>query len=111
MSSHEGLDPQRREYEERARVATALGGEAFERLLGRATRADTGQARKVARFIATVVGRASFDVYDLRAFDAEISDDILLCMDAIRWGKLHLPDLVPNGMQRAESVCRDWGYA
>jgi len=109
MSNAEDFLAQEREYEKRARAVTALAAHAFSRLLIRAT-SDTGQSRRVASFVATVIGRSTFDIYDLRALDVEISDDVLLCMDAIRWAKVHLPDTVPDGMEKAEAICRDWGY-
>lgn len=101
---------QEQEYEKRGRLATAQAAHAFSRLLQRASANDTGQARRVAGFIATVIGRAKFDIYDLRALDVEISDDVLISIDAVRWGKGHLAELVPGGLARAEAVCREWGY-
>ena len=109
MSEADDFLAQQREHEQRASAATALAAHAFDRLLARAA-SDTGQSRRVASFIATIVGRSTFDIYDLRAMDVEISDDILLCIDAIRWAKLHLPHTVPDGLEKAEAVCREWGY-
>lgn len=87
----------------------AEGGRAFERLLLIAEQSDTGQARLVAMFIAATVGHCRFDMYSLRPMDVEISDDMLTCLDAIRWGKAALPDLVPDGWARAEEVSKEWG--
>lgn len=111
MSNHEELFARERDYEERGRLITAQAAQAFNRLLQRATGPDSGQAGRVAAFIATVVGRAKFDIYELRALDVEISDDVLVCMDAIRWGKVHLTETVPGGLERAEAICREWGYS
>ncbi|MBS0339794.1 MAG: hypothetical protein JSS56_04665 [Proteobacteria bacterium] len=111
MATWEDDFEQRREHEERARAATALGAQAFDRLLTLATRSETGQARRVAGLIATVVGHARFDIYDLRALDVDISDDALRCLDALRWARMALPDAVPDGWNRAEAICREWGYA
>ena len=111
MSNRMELSATEHEYEERATLATARAAQAFNRLLQRTTASDTGQAGRVAAFIAAVVGRAKFDIYELRILDVEISDDVLMCIDAIRWGKVHLAETVPGGLERAEAICREWGYS
>lgn len=98
------------DWDARARRSTADGGRAFERLLRIAERSETGQARSVAMFIAATVGHCRFDMYCLRPVDVEISDDMLACLDAIRWSKAQLPDLVEDGWERAEAVSEQWGY-
>ena len=45
-----------------------------------------------------------FDLFELRAVDEAISDDMLLCIDALRWGQTDLHSLVPDGDRR-----RIWG--
>ena len=86
--------------------ATAKAGHAFQRLLQLAETRDSGQVRRVALFIAaTYNGEAfPFDLFELRAVDAAISDDMLLCIDALRWGQSDLHSLVPDGDRR-----RIWG--
>ncbi|MBW8843589.1 MAG: hypothetical protein JF607_01270 [Burkholderiales bacterium] len=66
--------------------------------------ADTGQSSVVAAFIASVVGFSKFDLYDLRRLDVDISDDVMACIDTIRWRKAHLADLVPDGWSRAHAI-------
>lgn len=86
--------------------ATAKAGHAFQRLLQLAETRDSGQVRRVALFIAaTYNGEAfPFDLFELRAVDAAISDDMLLCIDPLRWGQSDLHSLVPDGDRR-----RIWG--
>ena len=98
------------DWDARARRSTAEGGHAFERLLRIAERTDNGQARAVAMFVAAAVGYCRFDMYCLQPVDVEISDDMLACLDAVRWGKAPLPNLVADGWERAEAVSRSWGY-
>ena len=94
----------------RADEATSRGGAAYERLLRLAESSQAGQAGIVAEFIASTVGYVRFDLYDLRALDVELSDDVLSCLDAIRWGRVHLCDLVRDGTVRANTVSHEWGY-
>ena len=86
-------------------------GTSFQRLLTIAKKSDTGQAGRVASFVAAVIDMNKFDLYDLRPLDEQISDDILLCINFIRWGKLALTDTTPQGMEQAMEVCVVWGYA
>jgi len=99
------------EFELRSRDATAKGAQAYARLLSVAEREDSGQVRRVAQFIAsTYNGRAfPFDVYELRPVDIAISDDMLLCLDALRWARADLHTLVPDGEERVQAVIRHWG--
>ena len=91
--------------------ATAKGGHAFQRLLQLAGTRDSGQVRRVALFIAaTYNGEAfPFDLFELRAVDEAISDDMLLCIDALRWGESDLQSLVPDGDRRVRAVIEQWG--
>lgn len=99
-------------WEVRARQSLANGGRAFERLLSVAEKkADTGQAGVVVSFIASVVGLSNFDLYDLRRLDVDSADDVMACIDTIRWRKAHLADLVPDGWSRARAISADWGFA
>ena len=95
----------------RAAEVQPKAAQAFARLLTIAETSDTGQAGRVARFIASSFNGAAhpFDLFDLRCLDVPISDDILLCLDALRWGKADLYKLVPNGEQRVKAVIESWG--
>ncbi len=106
------LRPYLDDCELRACAADAKAGAAFDRLLQHA-RGDSGQARRVADFIAaTHNGRKfKFDLFDLRAVDVTISDDMLTCLDALRWGKRDLYKITPNGEAGVSDVLVTWGFA
>lgn len=95
----------------RAAQAQAAAAQAYARLLNLAETRDSGQIRRVAQFIAsTYNGQAfPFDLFELRAVDVAISDDMLACIDALRWGKADLYKLVPDGERRARAVIDLWG--
>lgn len=86
------------------------GRRAFGRLLDLAEGPPTGQARTVAEFVASTVGHGRFDIYGLRAVDTSISADMITCLETIRWGKVGITDLLPNGAVRAERVSHKWGH-
>ncbi len=98
-------------FEPRSRDATASGAQAFARLLVLAEQRNSGQIARVVQFIAaTYNGQAfAFDLFDLRAVDIEISDDMLRCLDALRWARADLYTLVPDGDARVRSVIDRWG--
>lgn len=91
--------------------STAKGGQAFLRLLGVAEAGDSGQAHTVARFIASTYNGQDFpyDLYDPRLVDVGVSDDMLTCLDALRWAQADLHTLVPDGYQRVRAVLTRWG--
>ena len=95
----------------KGKATTAKGGHAFQRLLQLAETRDSGQVRRVALFIAaTYNGEAfPFDLFELRAVDEAIGDDMLLCIDALRWGRVDLHSLVPDGDRRVRAVIDQWG--
>ena len=95
---------------ERAERVQAQAAQAYVRLLAVAA-GDTGQAGRVARFLAATFNGAAyrFDLAELRMLDIAISDDVLLCLDALRWGKADLHRLVPNGDTRVQAVISAWG--
>ena len=99
------------ENERRSSAATAQGGPAYARLLALAEQRNSGQIPRVAKFIAAVYngGAYPFDLFELRALDVEISDDMLLCLDALRWGRADLYSLIPNGDRRVKAVIELWG--
>lgn len=99
------------QWQLRASAAQSKAAHAYERLLSLAERSDSGQARVIAKFLAsTLNGQAfRFNLFDLRAVDVAIGDDMLACLDALRWAKADLYKLVPDGDQRVRAVIDDWG--
>jgi len=95
----------------RVSEATAKGGQAYARLVNLAETRDSGQIRSVVRFIAsTYNGQAfPFDLFELRGLDEAIGDDMLLCLDALRWGRIDLYRLIPDGDERVKAVIAQWG--
>ena len=95
----------------RACEATRTGALAFVRLLQLAEQRDSGQIGRVVRFIAATYNGDAFklDPFELRAVDVVISDDMLLCLDALRWGRSDLYRLVPDGDRRVRDVIQRWG--
>lgn len=106
-----GFPQQQQDWEARARQAQAQAAQAYLRLLELAERSDSGQARRVARFLASTYNgeRYPFDLFELRALDVELSDDALACIDALRWGKADLHRLLPDGEARVASLIESWG--
>lgn len=111
MKSADDVLRDEREWDRRARWAQAAAAQAYARLLDLAERRDSGQIARVARFIAsTYNGEAfPFDPFELRAVDVEISDDMLVCLDALRWAKADLHKLVPEGERRVIAILAAWG--
>lgn len=99
-----------REWAARAVKAQAAGAQAYARLLRPAEEGSSGQAARIARFIAATYKGTAFplDLFELRAVDVEISDDMLRCLDALRWGKSDLYNLVPDGEERVRSILTGW---
>ena len=107
------LDRLQREWDERARLAQGAAAQAFARLLDLAETRDSGQIRRVAKFIASTHNGENFpfDLFELRTVDVDISDDMLACLDALRWGKADLYKLIPDGERRVVAVIEAWGLA
>ena len=101
---------QQREWEVRAQQAQAKAAQAYLRLVELAERSDTGQARRVARFLASTFNgeRYPFDLFELRVLDVALSDDALVCIDALRWGKADLYKRLPDGERRIAAVITSW---
>ena len=95
----------------RSGEATAKGGQAFARLLTLAETRNSGQIPRIAKFIASTYNGDAFpfDLFELRSVDEAISDDMLLCIDALRWGQIDLHSLVPDGDRRVRAVIDQWG--
>ncbi len=98
-------------YEARAMAAQAKAAQAYAKLLKIAETIQSGQAKRIAQFLASTYNGEVFpwDPYDLRGLDVDIGDDMLACLDALRWAKLDLYKLVPNGEGRVEAVFELWG--
>lgn len=107
MAIHDDLN----DYQQRAIAAQASAAHAYARLLSLAEDRDSGQVRRIAGFLAsTFNGQVfPFDRYELRAVDVAISDDMLCCLDALRWAKADLHKLVPDGEKRVLRVLERWG--
>lgn len=111
MKDFAELEKQEAEWADRAQRAQAAAAQALERLLQLAETRDSGQIRTIARFIASTFNGQIYplDPFDLRTVDVVISDDMLMCLDALRWGRLDLYKLVPNGEERILAMCESWG--
>lgn len=98
------------QWSQRAAQAQGKAAQAFARLLQLAESSDSGQADTIARFLASTWDGTAypFDPFELRAVDIEISDDMLACLDALRWAKCELHELVPGGTDRVRLVLRKW---
>lgn len=107
------LDRQQREWDARAGAAQAAGAQAYDRLLTLAEGRASGQIHRIARFLASTYNGEvfPFDCFELRAVDVDISDDMLVCLDALRWAKADLYKLVPDGERRVLAVLEAWGIA
>lgn len=70
------------------------------------------QGLVVARFLAsTFDGEASpFDVFEPRAVDAPVSDDMLACLNALCWGQTELYSLALDGGTRVLAAQKGWGH-
>jgi len=110
MTQHPGPDDLAR-IRQRKSEATAKGGQAFLRLLRLAEHHDSGQATRCASFIASAYNGQvfPFDLYELRMVDEAIADDMLLCIDALRWAQADLHTLVPDGDRRVRAVLEQHG--
>ena len=111
MNPHEQTEAALDEYQTRSRAASATGAQAFARLLRLAEQRNSGQITRVARFHAATYNGQAFplDLFELRAVDVAISDDMLQCLDALRWGRADLYTLVPDGDARVRAVIDRWG--
>jgi hypothetical protein len=99
------------QFDERSRQATQAGARAFARLLKLAEERDSGQITRIARFLAATYNGQAFrlDPFELRAVDIAISDDMLCCLDALRWGRADLHTLIPDGDARVRAIIECWG--
>jgi len=109
--SHNTIDAEIAVCDARSLQATQAGAQAFARLLKLAEERDSGQVPRIARFLAaTYNGQAfQFDLFELRAVDIAISNDMISCLDALRWGRADLHTLIPDGDARVRAVIERWG--
>lgn len=109
--SHDAFDAEIAACDARSLQATRAGAQAFARLLKLAEERDSGQIARIARFLAAAYNGQAFqlDLFELRAVDIAISDDMLTCLDALRWGGADLYTLVPDGNARVRAVIDRWG--
>jgi len=108
---HNAIDAEIAACDALSRQTTQAGAHAFARLLMLAEERDSGQIPRIARFLAaTYNGQAfPFDLFELRAVDIAISNDVLCCLDALRWGRTDLPPPIPDGDARVRAVIARWG--
>ena len=108
--SPDSVDAAIAQCDPRSRQATQGGVQAFARLLKLAEERDSGQIPRVARFVAAIYNGEAFpfDLFELRAVEIAISDDMLCCMDALRWGRADLHTLVADGDARVRAVIDRW---
>ena len=108
---HTAIDAEIVACDARSLQATQAGTQAFARLLKLAEERDSGQILRIARFLAASYnGQAfPFDLFELRAVDIAISNDMLCCLDALRWGRADLHTLIPDSDARVRAVIERWG--
>lgn len=108
---HETIDAEIAACDALSLQATQAGAQAFGRLLKLAETRDSGQIPRIARFLAATYNGQAFqlDLFELRAVDIAISNDMLCCLDALRWGRADLHTLIPEGDARVRAVIERWG--
>jgi len=99
------------QFHRRGVLAQNKAAQAMGRLLALAEQRDSGQIRRIVQFLASTYNGEDFpwDPFDLRTVDVGIGDDMLLCLDTLRWGKADLHKLVPDGERRILAVMKQWG--
>lgn len=86
--------------------AVANDGPAFLRLLELAEKGDSDQVWRVVLFIAATYDPEAFpfDLFEVRLASDAITDDVPLCIDALRMGQPNLYSLVPDGYRRVQAI-------
>ncbi|MDM0030503.1 DUF7673 family protein [Variovorax saccharolyticus] len=94
----------------RAAAVRRRAGAAMDRLLVLAEQGCGAEIECVAQFLASTYSPDvfAFDPFDLRRVNVATSDDMLLCLDALRWGRAELYELIPYGEMRIQDVMKDW---
>ena len=108
---HDFIDAESDACDARSLQAARASVSAFARLLTLAEQGASGQIPRIARFLAATYNGQAFplDPFELRAVDIAISDDMLICLDALRWGRADLYTLIPDGDARVRAVIERWG--
>lgn len=90
--------------------STAATG-AFERLLRLAEEGENDHARHAARFLATVLAGQSLppDTVSLHPVDVPTRDDMLICLEALKGGRVDFGKIIPDGRARILLVCATRG--
>jgi len=111
--THDDVERTEQQWQARSQIVEAAASRSFDRLLCLAETSSSGQGRTVAHFLAATFDAQSFqfDLFELRTVDITISDDMLICLDALRWGKAELYKLVPDGRARIIAMCETRGLA
>ena len=111
MANPLDLDDDMARVRQRKSESTAKGGQAGPRLLLLAEHHDSGQATRIAGFIALTYNSQvfPFDLYELRTLDEAIAGDMRLCIDALCWAQAALHTLVPDGDRRVRAVLDQHG--
>ena len=99
------------DFEVSSHTATEKACDAFDRLLKLAETRDSGQIRRIARFLAASWGSQLFELQDLRSLDQEIGDDMLAVMDGIRYGRVAVFDMAKDAGERVPAVLKLWDLA
>lgn len=92
---------------QRARETWLAANDALLRLIDFTERSDAHQALLVARFLAYLLSARPLFVDDLKFVEDVISDDMLICIEAARWGDV--TDLVPDARSRCIEACKTHG--
>lgn len=89
----------------------AEGEEALRRLLPVA-KGDTGQSRRIARFLLGLYNgdRFRFDLTDLRGLDREVFDDCLTVLRMDHSPEKEVHRYFDNGGDLFEQLATDWGW-
>ncbi len=105
--NHAGIELQPLEWSEAAEASQIRAASAYLRLIKLSEEGKSGQCRIVSQFIASTFDGSTypFDLSDLQRVDIAISKDMLTCLDALRWGKTELYQLVPDGNERVQAIC------
>jgi hypothetical protein len=108
---HNSIDAEIAACDARSLQSTQAGAQAFARLVKLAEERDSGQIARIARFLAATYNGQAFqlDLFELRAVDIAISNDMLCCLDALRWGRADLHTLISDGDARVRAVIDRWG--
>ena len=83
----QGVYSQQCDRDARGSAAQAAAAQAFDWLVGLAETRDSDQPKRVARFVGSTYDGEAFlvDLCMLSTFDIDIGDDMLICIDALRW--------------------------